>query len=143
MVSTATFIWWIDSIVSVLNIAFKMMWALARIISSDIFASAPGWPAPASAPARARFANHDLRVRLHAPRRVEGRQQLALPTPELSGTRDEALADQVLAHRLVGAELVVVLPMADVDVLHHVGVQREDEPAPTGPHLEHVAVLAP
>ena len=33
--------------------------------------------------------------------------------------------------------------MADVDVLHRVGVHRTNERAPTDAHLEHVTVLAP
>ncbi|MDC0742967.1 hypothetical protein POL67_16580 [Polyangium sp. rjm3] len=41
IVSTASFIWWIDSIVSVLNIAFRMMEAVTLVISSAISTSVP------------------------------------------------------------------------------------------------------
>ena len=44
---------------------------------------------------------------------------------------------------VVAGELVVVLPMADVDVLHRVGVHREDQRARTEAYLEDITVLAP
>ena len=56
---------------------------------------------------------------------------------------DQALAEQVAAHGVVAGALVVVVAVADADVLDRVGVQRDHQGARADADLEHVAVQVP
>jgi len=89
------------------------------------------------------IADHDGHELLHSARREEGRHQLALTAPGIAGGRQHAIPQQQLAHDVVALALVVAIALADVDVIHMIGVNGQDHVARPNPNAKQIAVALP
>jgi hypothetical protein len=73
----------------------------------------------------------------------KGRHQPPLTAPQLTPAGHQAIAQQQLAHDIVGLKLVVVVGVADVDVAHVVGMDDQEHLLRSQLEMRQVAIFAP